>query len=203
MHRSYLDTLAIGVSLRPRRFRAMAKYELFFVPLIGRAIALGGGFPVKRGVQDMAAYDGALQLLRDGTVLLVFPEGTRNRNGKARPQLGAARLALDAGAAFLPVAIEGTERIKLVPPRFPRVRVPLLRARAARRPAGRRPAAGVARSDQALERRGRRRDRGAPRLDQAARWSSMRWRCSCSQAWCQVRTRAAWSASAISNVNPT
>ena len=123
MHRSYLDTLAIGVSLRPRRFRAMAKYELFFVPLIGRAIALGGGFPVRRGVQDMEAYDRAMELLRAGTLLLVFPEGTRNRDGKARPQLGAARLALDAGAAFVPVAIEGTERIKLMPPRFPKVRV--------------------------------------------------------------------------------
>jgi 1-acyl-sn-glycerol-3-phosphate acyltransferase len=123
MHRSYLDTLAIGVSLKPRRFRAMAKYELFFVPVIGRAIALGGGFPVRRGVQDMEAYDKAMELLAEGAVLLVFPEGTRNRHGKARPQLGAARLALDAGAAFVPVAIEGTERIKLVPPRFPKVRV--------------------------------------------------------------------------------
>ncbi len=123
MHRSYLDTLAIGVSLKPRRFRAMAKYELFFVPVIGRAIALGGGFPVRRGVQDMEAYDKAMELLREGAVLLVFPEGTRNRHGKARPQLGAARLALDAGAAFVPVAIEGTERIKLIPPRFPKVRV--------------------------------------------------------------------------------
>ena len=54
MHRSYIDTLAVGVSLRRRRFRAMAKYELFFVPVIGRAIALGGGFPVRRGVQDLS-----------------------------------------------------------------------------------------------------------------------------------------------------
>ena len=100
MHRSYIDTLAVGVSLRSRRFRAMAKYELFFVPLIGRAIALGGGFPVRRGVQDTAAYETAMALLHEGAMLLVFPEGTRNRHGKARPQLGAARLALEAGAAF-------------------------------------------------------------------------------------------------------
>jgi 1-acyl-sn-glycerol-3-phosphate acyltransferase len=123
MHRSYLDTLAVGVSLRKRRFRAMAKYELFFVPVIGRAIALGGGFPVRRGVQDMEAYATAMELLRRGDMLLVFPEGTRNRHGKARPQLGAARLALDAGAAFVPVAINGTERIRFLPPRFPRVSV--------------------------------------------------------------------------------
>jgi 1-acyl-sn-glycerol-3-phosphate acyltransferase len=123
MHRSYLDTLAVGVSLKGRRFRAMAKYELFGVPVIGRMIALGGGFPVRRGVQDMEAYEEAMRLLRDGDMLLVFPEGTRNRHGKARPQLGAARLALDAGVAFVPVSIEGTERIRLLPPRFPKVRV--------------------------------------------------------------------------------
>jgi 1-acyl-sn-glycerol-3-phosphate acyltransferase len=123
MHRSYLDTLAVGVSLKKRRFRAMAKYELFFVPLVGRAIALGGGFPVRRGVQDMEAYATAMSMLHDGKMLLVFPEGTRNRHGKARPQLGAARLALDSGAAFVPVAIAGTDRIRLLPPRFPKVTV--------------------------------------------------------------------------------
>jgi 1-acyl-sn-glycerol-3-phosphate acyltransferase len=123
MHRSYIDTLAVGVSLKGRRFRAMAKYELFFVPVIGRAIALGGGFPVRRGVQDSAAYETAMGLLHEGDMLLVFPEGTRNRHGKARPQLGAARLALEARAAFVPVSIAGSDRIKLLPPRFPRIRV--------------------------------------------------------------------------------
>jgi 1-acyl-sn-glycerol-3-phosphate acyltransferase len=62
-------------------------------------------------------------LLRNGDMLLVFPEGTRNRHGKARPQLGAARLALESGAAFVPVSIAGSDRIKLFPPRFPRIRV--------------------------------------------------------------------------------
>ena len=112
MHRSYIDTLAVGAALKKRRFRAMAKYELFFVPLIGRAIAMGGAFPVRRGVQDMEAYATAMRMLREGRLLLVFPEGTRNRHGKARPQLGAALLALDAGAAFVPIAIAGTDRIR-------------------------------------------------------------------------------------------
>jgi 1-acyl-sn-glycerol-3-phosphate acyltransferase len=123
MHRSYVDTLAVGVPLKKRRFRAMAKYELFLVPVLGRAIAMGGGFPVKRAVQDMEAYEAALRLLRDGDMLLVFPEGTRNRHGKARPQLGAARLALEAGAKLVPVSIAGSDRIKLLPPRFPKIRV--------------------------------------------------------------------------------
>jgi 1-acyl-sn-glycerol-3-phosphate acyltransferase len=123
MHRSYVDSLAVGVPLKQRRFRAMAKYELFGVPLVGRLIAMGGGFPVRRAVQDMEAYQAALRMLRDGEMLLVFPEGTRNRDGKARPQLGAARLALEAGVALVPVSIHGSDRIKLLPPRFPKIRV--------------------------------------------------------------------------------
>jgi 1-acyl-sn-glycerol-3-phosphate acyltransferase len=123
MHRSYADSLAVGVPLKQRRFRAMAKYELFGVPLVGRMIAMGGGFPVRRAVQDMEAYQAALRMLRDGEMLLVFPEGTRNRDGKARPQLGAARLALEAGVALVPVSIHGSDRIKLLPPRFPKIRV--------------------------------------------------------------------------------
>ena len=62
-------------------------------------------------------------MLREGDMLLVFPEGTRNRDGKARPQLGAARLALEAGVALVPVSIAGSDRIKLLPPRFPKIRV--------------------------------------------------------------------------------
>jgi 1-acyl-sn-glycerol-3-phosphate acyltransferase len=123
MHRSYADSLAVGVPLKQRRFRAMAKYELFGVPLVGRMIAMGGGFPVRRAVQDMEAYQAALRMLRDGEMLLVFPEGTRNRDGKARPQLGAARLALEAGVALVPVSIRGSDRIKLLPPRFPKIHV--------------------------------------------------------------------------------
>jgi 1-acyl-sn-glycerol-3-phosphate acyltransferase len=123
MHRSYVDSLAVGVPLKKRRFRAMAKYELFGVPVVGRAIAMGGGFPVRRAVQDMDAYREALRLLRGGDMLLVFPEGTRNRDGTHRPQLGAARLALEAGVALVPVSISGSDQIKLLPPRFPKVRV--------------------------------------------------------------------------------
>jgi 1-acyl-sn-glycerol-3-phosphate acyltransferase len=71
----------------------------------------------------MEAYEAALTMLREGQILLVFPEGTRNRDGSARPQLGAARLAIEAGVALIPVSIGGSDRIKLLPPRFPRVQV--------------------------------------------------------------------------------
>ena len=112
------------------------------------------------------------RLLRDGDMLLVFPEGTRNRDGKARPQLGAARLALEAGAAFVPVSIAGSDRIKLLPPRFPKIRVhygePIPLGRSARG----RSAARVAHGDEALVRG----DRSGPRAPRDATRGSLRRR---------------------------
>ena len=141
----------------------------------------------------MEAYEAALRLLRDGEMLLVFPEGTRNRDGKARPQLGAARLALEAGVALVPVSIAGSDRIKLLPPRFPKIRVyygePI--------PLDDLPADDLRRASHTATKRWSEAIEPASRLSrygavaQAARWSIRRWRCSCSQAWCHARTRAA------------
>ena len=122
-HRSLLDIPAVGVPLRKRGFHAMAKAETFEVPVLGTVILRGGGFPVRRDEQDMEAYAQALRVLNSGGMLLIFPEGTRNRDGKARPQLGAARLALETGAALVPAAISGTGETSFWPPHLPKVRV--------------------------------------------------------------------------------
>jgi 1-acyl-sn-glycerol-3-phosphate acyltransferase len=53
----------------------------------------------------------------------MFPEGTRNSDGQAQVQPGAARIALQAGAAIVPVAVLNTDRARLWPPRFPQFRV--------------------------------------------------------------------------------
>jgi 1-acyl-sn-glycerol-3-phosphate acyltransferase len=53
----------------------------------------------------------------------MFPEGTRNRDGHAEVQPGAARLALQGGASIVPVAVLNTDRARLWPPRFPQFRV--------------------------------------------------------------------------------
>ena len=121
-HRSLLDIPAVGVPLK-RSYRAMAKAELFEIPVLGAVIRNGGTFPVRRGEQDMEAYERALRLLRGGEMLLIFPEGTRNVDGKTRPQLGAARLALESGAQLVPAAIVGSSTPRLWPPRVPKLRV--------------------------------------------------------------------------------
>jgi 1-acyl-sn-glycerol-3-phosphate acyltransferase len=122
LHRSNWDSLAVGVRLE-RRMRPMAKIELMRAPVLGWILRQGGAFPVRRGETDLQAIASALSILRAGGLLLMFPEGTRNSDGQAQVQPGAARIALQAGAAIVPVAVLNTDRARLWPPRFPQFRV--------------------------------------------------------------------------------
>lgn len=93
----------------------MAKRELFETPLIGWIFWAYGAFPVRRFSADIGALRAARNQLRGGEVVLMFPEGTRSREGSGmRPALpGAAMVALLAGTPVVPVAITGTEQIRL------------------------------------------------------------------------------------------
>jgi len=118
-HRSNWDTIVLGVPLR-RPLRAMAKIELYRNPVLGWVLRTGGAFPVERGKGDEQAIATSLALLRAGEILLVYPEGTRNRDGTARAHSRAARLALMAGADLLPATVIGTDRARMWPPRSSR-----------------------------------------------------------------------------------
>ncbi|OIQ60702.1 1-acyl-sn-glycerol-3-phosphate acyltransferase [Moorella thermoacetica] len=110
-HISYLDPVVVGVAF-PRMVRFMAKEELFHIPLFKYIIRGLQAFPVRRGESDRAALKTALQILRQGQVLGIFPEGTRSPDGRLLPfQAGAAVLALKTGATLLPVAIKDTNRV--------------------------------------------------------------------------------------------
>ena len=63
----------------------MGKYELFQTPLVGWALWAYGAFPVRRFNADMSALRAARLLLRSGSVVLMFPEGTRSRDAKLHP----------------------------------------------------------------------------------------------------------------------
>jgi 1-acyl-sn-glycerol-3-phosphate acyltransferase len=93
----------------------MAKRELY-KPVIGTLISWGGAFPVRRGERDEGAIETAVDRVREGGIVVIFPEGTRQRKGlikrhEARPRTGAARVALRAGVPLVPAAIGGTDRI--------------------------------------------------------------------------------------------
>jgi 1-acyl-sn-glycerol-3-phosphate acyltransferase len=120
-HLSNFDPWALGLPLFPRRYlRFMGKSELFWTPL-KQIITAGGAFPVERGRGDVEAIETATGLVREGHVVVMFPEGTRQRKGlrkKHQPKAhtGAARIALAAGAPLVPAAIEGTDRLTRLGP---------------------------------------------------------------------------------------
>jgi len=106
-HQSYLDPILAAVGM-PRAFHPMARESLFrFAPfrwLIGSLYA----FPVRRGTADLAAVKEALRRLKAGGVVLVFPEGTRTRDGSIGPMHGGpAAIAARAGVPIVPMVIDG------------------------------------------------------------------------------------------------
>jgi 1-acyl-sn-glycerol-3-phosphate acyltransferase len=120
-HLSNIDPWPLGMPLFPRRYlRFMAKSELFWFPL-GPFIGACGAFPVRRGERDQEAVDTAVQLCREGHVVVMFPEGTRRTKGivkrhEARWRTGAARIALEAGVPLVPAGIAGTESLSRLRP---------------------------------------------------------------------------------------
>ncbi len=104
-HRSYADPVLVSISGRGR-FSFMAKSELFEKPLFAWLIRALGAFPVERGKGDTAAIDRAVANVQHGTNLLIFPEGTRSKDGRVgRGKTGVALIAARAGADVVPVGI--------------------------------------------------------------------------------------------------
>lgn len=108
-HASLLDPPLVGVSCGRWPF-IMAKSELF-QGVVGWAIEQMGSFPVKRGGADRGAFKTARRVLEEEQPLLVFPEGTRTRDGKlGRAEPGLLMIAHAAKCPVVPVSIRGTAR---------------------------------------------------------------------------------------------
>lgn len=107
-HISMMDPVElVAVVKRPVRF--MAKEELFRSPFTKWLFGGLGAIPVKRGENDLSSVRECLKLLREGAIVGVFPQGTRNAEGlfdaaKRKPMLtGAALIALKGNADIVPV----------------------------------------------------------------------------------------------------
>ena len=96
----------------PRGIVFMAKEELFRSP-VGWAVKASGALPVRRGLVDRNTLRIANQVLKDGKVLGIYPEGTRSRNGRLQPaRPGVALIARESQSLLLPVGIYGTEKMR-------------------------------------------------------------------------------------------
>ncbi|MDA2811281.1 lysophospholipid acyltransferase family protein [Nocardiopsis sp. RSe5-2] len=117
-HLSNIDPLFIGVAV-PRPVVFIAKEELFAEGnaaqrTFTRALRAIGQLSVDRkpGQSSQEAMENSLDVLREGSVFGIFPEGTRSPDGRLyRGQTGLAWLALSSGAPVVPVALYGTDRI--------------------------------------------------------------------------------------------
>ena len=107
-HPGGVDVVVLGYA-SPRQIFYMAKQELFqFRPWFSALITSVGAFPVHRERHDVHAMEHSIQLVREGKVLGMFPEGTRNRGGPlGRPKNGAVRIAARTGAPLIPSAVIG------------------------------------------------------------------------------------------------
>jgi 1-acyl-sn-glycerol-3-phosphate acyltransferase len=123
-HDSAWDPLVIGLAASPRRqVRALAKSSLWRIPILGSVLDGMGQIPIKRGHHDTTAMGSAVDQLRAGACIGVFPEGTRSRGRELRARSGAGRLALAVpDAVVLGVAVSGVVDIVKFPMR-PAIRV--------------------------------------------------------------------------------
>lgn len=117
-HSSDWDPVMVALMLPVNyRLHIMAKEELFRNPILGWALRKVGAFPVSRGSNDIQSVKIAMQALKSGDNLLMFPEGTTIRGGVGyadglppHAHGGAAMIGLRTGAKLVPVFVDGEKK---------------------------------------------------------------------------------------------
>lgn len=118
-HASNWDPILIALKLPVNyRLHLMGKEELFRNPVMNWVLRKVGGFPVDRGGADIQAVKTAMQAIRQGDNLLIFPEGTVIRNGightdglPAHAKAGVAVIGVRTGATMVPVFVDGEKKL--------------------------------------------------------------------------------------------
>jgi len=112
-HFHWIDIPCVGY-VSPRNLNFLAKVEAHRVPGLGAFIRLFGTLSVRRGESDREAVRRMREVVRDGRVLGVFVEGTRQRSGvPGRAQPGAAMAALQEDVPVVCAAIHGSQHWRL------------------------------------------------------------------------------------------
>jgi len=119
-HPSDMDSFIIGASI-DRQLNTMGKAELFKKPFAGRFFRMLGAFPITRGTIDSEAIKIAVDRLKKGNVIDIYPEGTVSRDGSLQPpKYGVGLIALISQVPVVPVDIIGLYNVYPKGARFPR-----------------------------------------------------------------------------------
>lgn len=112
-HQSAMDIPILFVNL-PVQFRFLAKRSLFKLPFLGWHLRRSGHIPVDRDQPRKAlkSLDQAAERIRGGCPVILFPEGTRSRDGQIKPfKAGSFYLAIRAGVPVVPITLNGTRHV--------------------------------------------------------------------------------------------
>ena len=108
-HISFWDPPIVGAAI-PREAHFLAKEELFSNPAFGWLIKSFNAIPIRRGMVDLQGLGRATETLRRGGVLLLFPEGSRMRDGQLHPaRPGVSIMAHAADVPIVPCYISGSD----------------------------------------------------------------------------------------------
>lgn len=129
-HLSFVDSVVIPLSVTHRPVRFLAKSDYFETPgvkgrLTKTMFGALGAMPVRRGnARDaLLSLEMMLDRLNDGEACVVYPEGTRSRDGRLyRGRTGVAHLALESKAVVVPVGLSGTQEVQPIGASMPRPR---------------------------------------------------------------------------------
>lgn len=110
-HASHADSMALGAAA-PRPVFFLGDRRLLAWPVLGRFLPRLGMVALRRGQGDTAAMGVLAELIDAGHAVVVYPEGSRTRDGRVyRPRSGVSRLAAATGAPVVPAAVVGTYEV--------------------------------------------------------------------------------------------
>ena len=111
-HVGWADSLWMAYAVYPRQLRYMSKEELFGSTLSRWILTYGGSLPIDRAAPSPSSIKTAVNMLRHGEIILIFPSGTRSEENIAFKR-GAATIALHARVPLVPAYFQGPKQIQV------------------------------------------------------------------------------------------